>query len=300
MEFDYFYTEQSDQFAFYRIPKVLIVEDYFREMSTEAKLLYGLLLDRVSLSASSGWVDDQRRVYIIYTIRSIMRDLHCGTRKAVKLLKELEAYGLIEKQIRGQGKPTLIYVKNFSTLFSDCKSKDFHNENSSVSIVTIPEVSKGQSNNTNTNNTKNNNTYPILSGADVDNDERESYYRYFYNQLEIEIMRERYPMDGEVLCALVDILVDAVCSKRKTIRIAGDDKPINVVKSQFMKLNSSHVEYVMDSLKSNTTKVRNIKQYILATLYNAPLTMSSYYQAEVLHDFPQFAKKNQVNAKETV
>ena len=292
MEFDYFYTEQSDQFAFYRIPKVLIVEDYFREMSTEAKLLYGLLLDRVSLSASSGWVDEQRRVYIIYTIRSIMRDLHCGTRKAVKLLKELEAYGLIEKQIRGQGKPTLIYVKNFSTLFSDCKSKDFHNENSSVSIVTIPEVSKGQSNNTNTNNTKNNNTYPILSGADVDNDERESYYRYFYNQLEIEIMRERYPMDGEVLCALVDILVDAVCSKRKTIRIAGDDKPINVVKSQFMKLNSSHVEYVMDSLKSNTTKVRNIKQYILATLYNAPLTMSSYYQAEVLHDFPQFAKKN--------
>ena len=292
MEFDYFYTEQSNQFAFYRIPKVLIVEDYFREMSTEAKLLYGLLLDRVSLSASSGWVDDQRRVYIIYTIRSIMRDLHCGTRKAVKLLKELEVYGLIEKQIRGQGKPTLIYVKNFSTLFSDCKSKDFHNENSSVSIVTIPEVSKGQSNNTNTNNTKNNNTYPILSGADVDNDERESYYRYFYNQLEIEIMRERYPMDGEVLYALVDILVDAVCSKRKTIRIAGDDKPINVVKSQFMKLNSSNVEYVMDSLKSNTTKVRNIKQYILATLYNAPLTMSSYYQAEVLHDFPQFAKKN--------
>ena len=140
MEFDYFYTEQSDQFAFYRIPKVLIVEDYFREMSTEAKLLYGLLLDRVSLSASSGWVDDQRRVYIIYTIRSIMRDLHCGTRKAVKLLKELEAYGLIEKQIRGQGKPTLIYVKNFSTLFSDCKSKDFHNENSSVSIVTIPDI----------------------------------------------------------------------------------------------------------------------------------------------------------------
>ena len=144
----------------------------------------------------------------------------------------------------------------------------------------------------NHNNSKNNDTNPILSGADVDNDERETYYRYFYKQLEIEIMRQRYPMDGDVLSALVDILVDSVCSKRKTIRIAGDDKPINVVKSQFMKLNSSHVEYVMDSLKSNTTKIRNIKQYILATLYNAPLTMSSYYQAEVLHDFPQFAKKN--------
>ena len=158
--------------------------------------------------------------------------------------------------------------------------------------MTFQDMSEQHTNNTNINNTKNNDTNPILSGADVDNDERETYYCYFYKQLEIEIMRQRYPMDGDVLSALVDILVDSVCSKRKTIRIAGDDKPINVVKSQFMKLNSSHVEYVMDSLKSNTTKIRNIKQYILATLYNAPLTMSSFYQAEVLHDFPQFAKKN--------
>ena len=124
----------------------------------------------------------------------------------------------------------------------------------------------------------------------MDKDEREAYYQYFRNQLDIEIMYERYPYDREVLNALIDILVDSVCSQRKTIRIAGDDKPINVVKSQFMKINSSHVEYVLDSLKSNTTKVRNIKQYILAALYNAPLTMSSYYQAEVNHDFPQYAK----------
>lgn len=289
MIFDYFYTEQSDQFAFYRIPKVLITEEYFQKLSTDAKLLYGLLLDRVSLSASSGWIDEQGRVYIIYTIRSIMRDLHCGTRKAVKLLKELEAFGLIEKQIRGQGKPSLIYVKNFSTLFSDGKFKDFQNENSRVFNMAIPEVSKGQPNNTNITNTKNSNTNPILSGRDVDNDERESYYCYFCDQLEIEILRERYPMDVDVLDAILDILVDVVCSKRKTIRIAGDDKPVNVVKSQFMKLDSSHVEYVMDSLKSNTTKIRNIKQYILATLYNAPLTMSSYYQAEVLHDLSQSA-----------
>lgn len=292
MDFDYFYKEQSDQYAFYRIPKALIVEAYFQDMSTDAKLLYGLLLDRVSLSASSGWFDEQGRVYIIYTISSIMRDLHCASKKAVKLLKELEKYGMVEKVTRGQGKPALIYVKNFSTLWSKAQFQDCQKENPRMVESTTLELSKAQCNKTNINNTNINNTNPILSGADVDNDERETYYRYFYKQLEIEIMRQRYPMDGDVLSALVDILVDSVCSKRKTIRIAGDDKPINVVKSQFMKLNSSHVEYVMDSLKSNTTKIRNIKQYILATLYNAPLTMSSYYQAEVLHDFPQFAKKN--------
>ena len=89
MDFDYFYKEQSDQYAFYRIPKALIVEAYFQDMSTDAKLLYGLLLDRVSLSASSGWFDEQGRVYIIYTISSIMRDLHCASSEAVKRIREI-------------------------------------------------------------------------------------------------------------------------------------------------------------------------------------------------------------------
>lgn len=292
MEFDFFYKEQSDQFAFYRIPKILITEEFFQELSIDAKLLYGLLLDRVSLSSNSGWFDEEGRVYVIYTIKSIMRDLHCGNKKAGRLMAELEKFGLIERKSRGLGRPWTIYVKNFSGPMLNGHLQACQNNTSGDVITTFQDRSEQHTNNTNINNTKNNDTNPILSGADVDNDEREAYYRYFYKQLEIEIMRQRYPMDGDVLSALVDILVDSVCSKRKTIRIAGDDKPINVVKSQFMKLNSSHVEYVMDSLKSNTTKIRNIKQYILATLYNAPLTMSSYYQAEVLHDFPQFAKKN--------
>jgi hypothetical protein len=119
----------------------------------------------------------------------------------------------------------------------------------------------------------------------VDNDEeRETYYRYFYDSLEMDIMRERYPYDEEILDAILNMVVDVVCSKRTTIRIAGDDKPVGVVKAQFMKLHVGHVEYVMDCLKSSSAKVRNIKQYILASLYNAPLTMKSYYQAWVNHD----------------
>lgn len=290
MDFDYFYKEQSDQYAFYRIPKSLIVEAYFQDMSTDAKLLYGLLLDRVSLSASSGWIDEQGRVYIIYTISSIMRDLHCASKKAVKLLKELEKYGMVEKVTRGQGKPALIYVKNFSTLWSKAQFQDCQKENPRMVESTTLELSKAQCNKTNIKNTNINNTNPILSGADVDNSDRDAYQHYLYKQLEIEILMERYPYEKDVIESIMDLMLDTICSNRKTIRIAGDDKPVNVVKSMFLKLDASHVEYVMDCLKANTTKVRNIKQYLLAALYNAPLTMSSYYQAEVNHDFPQYAK----------
>ena len=290
MDFDYFYKEQADQFTFYRVPKVLIIDDTFSELSTDAKLLYGLLLDRVSLSANSGWFDEEGRVYVIYAIKSIMRDLHCGNKKAGNLLAELEQFGLIERKQRGQGKPWTIYVKNFSGVVSNGHLKTCQNDISRSVETTSQDMSKRHANNTNINNTEFNNTNPILSGTDVDNSDRESYRQYLYEQLEMEFLRERYPYEHELLDSIMDIMLDAICSNRKTIRIAGDDKPVNVVKSQFLKMNSGHIEYVMDCLKQNTTKVRNIKQYLLGTLYNAPLTMSSFYQAEVNHDFPQYAK----------
>lgn len=286
MDFDYFYGEQSNQYAFYRIPKFLIVEDCFQELSTNAKLLYGLLLDRVSLSASSGWLDEEGRVYIIYTIKSIQRDLHCGDKKAVRLLKELDDWGLVEKVVQGQGKPTLIYVKNFYGPKSKQRFQDSHNDDSGMVKTTILGLSKRQRNNTNITNTEFNNTYPILSETDVDKDveERISYHQFFFDALEMEILKGRYPSDKETLDALMEMILDVVCSKRKTIRIAGDDKPVNVVKAQFMKLDMGHVEYVLDGLKNSTSKVRNIKQYMLAALYNAPLTMKNYYQSWVNHD----------------
>ena len=299
MNFDYFYGEQADQYTFYRVPKILIVDEFFQDLSTNAKLLYGLLLDRVSLSTSSGWFDEQGRVYIVYTIKSIQKDMHCGDKKAVRLLKELEKWGLIEKVVQGQGKPTLIYVKNFYGYRSKQRFQDSQNNDSRMVKSTIPELSKGQGNNTKINNTEFIYTNPILSADDVDKDmdERESYYQYFYKQLEIEILKKNYQYDQEVLGAILDLVVDVVCSKRKQIRIAGDDKSVNVVKAQFMKLNSSHVEYVLDCMKSNTTQIRNIKQYLLATLYNAPLTMNSYYQAAVNHDFPQFTGSRRYEEK---
>ena len=114
MILDYFYGQTGELFSFYRIPKALFQEPRFQSLSTDAKILYGILLDRMSLSVKNGWLDKQNRVFIIFTIEDVKRALCCADNKATKLLRELEKFGLIERKRRGLGKPSLVYVKNFS------------------------------------------------------------------------------------------------------------------------------------------------------------------------------------------
>ena len=286
MYFDYFYTEQSENYTFYRIPKVLFTDDIFKDLTTDAKVLYGLLLDKISLSRENGWIDDAGRVYIYYTIKGVKKSMRCANTKACGLLKELNEFGLIERKKQGQGKPSIIYVKDF-TRFQKAELWDSDKENTKDIRFRILDDRKMESINTEKNNTELSNTNPILSGLDVDKDERAIYRVILFEQLDMAILYDRYPLEKETLDAIMDLMLDVICSKRKTIRIAGDDKPVNVVKSQFLKLNSSHIEYVMDCMQSNATKVRNIKQYLLATIYNAPLTIQSYYQALVNNDMAE-------------
>lgn len=286
MVFDYFYEEQSESYSFYRIPKMLFTEEIFEALSTDAKVLYGLLLDRISLSRENGWLDDAGRVYVYYTIKSVKKSMRCANTKACGLLRELDEFGLIERKKQGLGKPTIIYVKDF-TRFRKAELLGSDKQNSVILHTGTLDNRKSESNKTEKNKTESSKTNPILSGADKDMDERTSYRNYLNSQLDMEIMYERYPYDRETLDAIMNLMLDVVCSKRKTIRIAGDDKPVSVVKSQFLKINSMHLEYVMDCMKKNPAKVRNIKQYLLAAIYNAPLTMQSYYQAWVNNDMAE-------------
>ena len=138
--------------------------------------------------------------------------------------------------------------------------------------ITSPDCRESPPNNTELNNTECSNTNLILSKSRED--EREQYRQYLYQSLDIEILKERYPYGVEEIDEIFDIILDVLCSNQKFITISGDKKPINVVKSQF----------VMDSMKDKTTKVRNVKKYIVAALYNAPITINNYYQSLVQHD----------------
>ena len=115
---DYFYGDEAEQFIYFRIPRQLITNPRFKHLSTDSKLLYGMLLDRMGLSVKNEWYDDAGRVYIYYTVEEICDDMNCGRDKAMKLLAELDTgkgVGLIERRRQGQGKPTRIYVKRFTT-----------------------------------------------------------------------------------------------------------------------------------------------------------------------------------------
>lgn len=126
IQFDYFTGMEAEQYSFYRVPKVLFTEQCFKALSCEAKVLYGLMLDRMSLSIKNRWLDSEDRVYIIFTVEEIAELMNCGTQKAVKLVKELDSnngIGLIEKKRLGLGKPNVIYVKNFMIREGQTKSR---------------------------------------------------------------------------------------------------------------------------------------------------------------------------------
>ena len=130
MTYDYFYGVQAEQFSFYRVPKALFTDAHLCGLSTDAKLLYGILLDRMYLSARNGWQDKESRVYIFFTIDEIKDSIRCAEKKAIKLLDELDCAGLIERKRQGLGKPNLIYVKNFIPTLPKGQFLNCQNDNS--------------------------------------------------------------------------------------------------------------------------------------------------------------------------
>ena len=289
--YDYFYGPEGEQFSFIRVPKIFFENEAYRSMSAEAKILYGFLLDRVSVSLKNGWKDDQNRIFIICTIEEIMEKIGCGNKKAIQLLSELEdKIGLIERKRQGLGKPNLIYVKNFIRTVDNSGQRHFlkcQNDTSGSVRTTSLEMSESHGSNTNLSNTDMSKTENLIYlGIDSDGmAERRSCEDYFRRSLEYDILLQNNPYEKETLEGILELLVDTCCSHKAYIRIAGDNKSGEVVRSRFMKLDSSHIQYVLSCLKENTTDVRNIRQYLLAALYNAPTTISAYYQAKVNYDF---------------
>ena len=302
--YDYFYGEESEQFAFYRIPKQLIQDAHFKHLSTDAKLLYGMMLDRMSLSARNGWYDDEGRVYIYYPLEEIQEAMNCAHGKAVKLLAELDngkdGTGLIERIKQGQGRPAIIYVKRFTTRavpppssrlpkigsqdFSKSEVQISENEKCRLPISGNADFRKSDGSNNNINNTYMSELETTTPTEALPVDRGRCKERICsnieYDWLTIRIGRQGMAEVDE----LVGIMVDTVCSTKATVKIGGAEIPIADVRDRLLSLDASHIEYVLDCLKNTTVKIHNIHAYLLALLYRAPTTINHYYGAEVRHD----------------
>ena len=307
IKLSYFYGREADQYSFYKIPKLLFTEEYFKKVSVEAKVLYGLMLDRMSLSMKNQWFDTEGRAYIYYSLEDIMDALGCSNKKAISIMKELDiesGIGLIEKKRQGQGKPTMIYLKQFMIQETQKCNNYISGEKPAISEVknlhvlkcknvmsrseefTHPEVKKLHTNKNNINNTE---LSHIISENDGMGFDVEAYLKIIKENIELDILLERYPYDRELLTGIFDLILETVLCKNKSIVVASSEYPAELVRSKFLKLNMFHVEYAMDCMRKNTSKIHNIKKYLLAALFNAPSTISGYYQAEVNHDLPQYA-----------
>lgn len=354
MKFDYYYGIEAEQFSFYRVPRLLVKDRRFKGLSSDAKLLYGLMLDRMALSIKNGWLDEENRAYIIYAVDNIMEDLGCSKPTCIKIMRELDSdngIGLIEKKRRGLGKPDIIYVKNFASFEEDMEEKETADADVSTEVKDfnfkkqnnltfgskkseLPEVknldfrrernlTSGSKeaeplevkdlapNYTYINQTKksqNNmsDTNPIYQSEDMPSGEENHPEGYVPMQKSdridvmdsanayMEIIRENLEYDfhmqhdssgdRELFEEIYEIICDVVCVPRQTIRVGGEDYPYELVKARFLKLNSSHVDYVRWRMKETTTKITNIRAYMITTLYNAPSTINHFYQQEVQHD----------------
>lgn len=311
LQLNYYYGNEAEQYTFYRIPKILFTDPLFKGVSVEAKVLYGLLLDRMGLSVKNNWLDGEGRVYIIFTIADVMETLGCAEQKANKLLNELDCskgVGLIERVRRGLGRPNVIYVKNFICRANpgqpESQIKNCENHKSGNVKTTSQELRKSQTNNTDLNKTDKSDTdpsiYPAGTGRPdvetVDNfsrtgekkidgmDKMSAYRELIRENISYEILLQDNPYDRERLDGFVELMAEVCCSRRPTVRINQEDMCTEVVKSRLLKLDSEHIRYVMDCLDKNTTLIGNIRAYTLSALFNAPVTISQYYSSLVSHD----------------
>ena len=302
LDYDYFYGGESEQFSFYRIPRQLIVGPEFKHVSTDAKLLYGLMLDRMGLSARNGWYDEENRVFIYYPLDEIKEALNCGNDKAVKLLAELDTgkgIGLIQRVKQGQGKPAMIYVKRFTCKdippqvenppapparnpdFGKTEVKSSENQKSRLRESRSAEFGKPECNYTYKNQTERSYTnpsiQPVTDGMDWQACREEVMENICFDQL-----AEEYGV--EEVEGITDLITDVLTSTQPTVQIGREKVPIQAVRSRFRKLDETHIEYVFDCLRKSTKKIHNIRAYLLTSLYNAPTTIGQFYQAEVQHD----------------
>lgn len=298
-------------FQFFKMPKILFSPNSkYKSLSTDAKLLYGLMLDRTSLSKSNGWYDENSRIYIIYSIDTIRETLGCGKNKAIKILKELETAELIERIHRRKNLPDLIYVNNIDecadTIVDDERKCDPIDDTAEIDTADIgidsgecevskehsggfknkpPEVLKVNPNKTNFNKTNFNNSF--------DRDMNDANLRIYTIKSRIkeqisynDLLRSAGAFARNKLDEIIESIMDIymIQSEDTYITVSGRKYPAYYVKYRYSLLDYDKMQYVLECMKNNTSKIKNIKNYITTVLFNAVSTCDWYYECEVNSD----------------
>lgn len=395
LRLDYMYGNRGESYAFVQIPDLLLRRTEYRALSDGAKILYGLFLRRAAMSARNGWIDAENRVYIIYTVNEIMEDFGCAKATCIKMMKELDTesgIGLIEKKRRGQGKPAIIYVKDFSSIpyekpelneteepevpegpkdskrwnsmpedqtehmqetgnslaewqtgdvpddYTDVEDgrevsfteerrvsekkrslnfKKFKSYTSRSSKVEPLEVQNLDPSYIYRNNIDLNYiSHPSIHLSEEENgvrgapgsgaedridrmdgqitdrphpesariSEHRKQRQAVRKQIDYEALLHDRPLEKEYIDALAALIEEVLYTSRETISVGGERLPAELVKDRMRQLNMQHIRYVLDRLKETTTKIRNIRAYLLTALFNAPPTIQPYYSQLVLHD----------------
>lgn len=295
IKFNYYYGKEAEQFSFFRIPKLLFTDEAFKDLSSDAKVLYGILLDRMSLSMKNNWIDEENKVYIIFTIEEIANIMCCATQKATKILQELDdkkGIGLVEKKRLGLGKPNILYVKNFiiqetkeqtdvqeeitNQELLQSQNQNDENHNSGNVIFTKQELLKSQCNKTNYNkteysNTEYNNTTPISPSKDRAM-EMEEIEKILKHQIDYPALIEEQPEEKEKIDLIVNLMTEAIQNKTD-IRINQSRTAYKTVREQLLSLQKEHIKYVLSVLRENKQKIINLRAYLLSLLYNAPVNI---------------------------
>ena len=314
MQFDYFYGSEAEQFTFYRIPKILITSQFFKKVSDSAKLLYGLMLDRMSLSIRNGWLDDDNRAYIFFTTNDVMEQMCCGTEKATKMLAELDSekgIGLIERVKQGQGRPAIIYLKKFYDIedkdttsqsstsknenqaFEESKNKTFENRKSGLSEIESLEFRKSKCNYNNINNTDINYIYPInQDNYNIQNSDTQTKEEWIdrYTKTVDEIKKQidyDYLInhaERDIVDEVVNIMAEVMTVYRPKYKIEGDFIEYNAVVNKFRQITAQKLEICLLAYSRKIQRIKNPKAYWISTLYNIPLTSGIVLQNMINSD----------------
>lgn len=302
MQLDYFYGNEAEQFTFYRIPKVLITSQQFKPVSDSAKILYGLMLDRMGLSIRNGWFDEQGRAYIFYKLGDIEKDMNCSTGKAVKLLAELDTkkgIGLIERIKQGQGKADKIYLKKFVgtdnaqtySRTTNCEKQDLQKSNFQTSKnckSRLPKtesagLQKSERNNNKYNNTDFNNTKSINQSAENAEiksapDTVEERWIDRYNKTISEIKEQIdyeclvHSNSAELINDIVDTMAEVMLVDNAYYTINNKSVPMEMVRIRYSKLTYGKIEAFLLDFDEVRYKIHTKNSYLITALYNASWT----------------------------